>query len=73
MGLLHSGCRYNRSHLSICPSAQQDVNVKALIYEFLDNKFYKHDYESITRTLISDHVTYEQTAQRLREIADMLF
>ena len=41
--------------------------------QFLDNEFYRYDYESITRALISDHVTYEQTAQRLREIADMLF
>ena len=65
--------REHRSHLSICPSAQQGVHIKALIYEFLDNEFYRHDYESITRTLISDHVTYEQTAQRLREIADKLF
>ena len=65
--------REHRSCLSICPSARPGVDIKALINEFLDNDFYRHDYETITRTLISDHITYEQTAKRLREIADMLF
>ena len=41
--------------------------------EFLDNDFYRHDYESITKALISDYVSYDQAARRLREIADMLF
>ena len=63
----------HRSHLSICPSAKNDVDLKALIYEFLDNEFYKRDYESITNTLISDHITYDETAKKLREIADALF
>lgn len=40
---------------------------------FLDMEFFKSDYDSITRTLISDNVTYEQTSKVLREIADNLF
>ena len=40
---------------------------------FLDKEFFKSDYDSITRTLISDNVTYEQTSKVLREIADNLF
>ncbi|MCR4598040.1 MAG: nucleotidyl transferase AbiEii/AbiGii toxin family protein [Acetatifactor sp.] len=65
--------REHRSHLSICPSAKEDVDVKELIYEFLDNNFYKSDYDIITKTLVSDEVPYEQTSLILREIADKLF
>lgn len=65
--------RKHRSQLPICPSAKNDVDIKSLINEFLDKEFYKSDYENITRTLISDDVTYEQTSLTLREIADKLF
>ena len=65
--------REHRSHLSICPSAKDGVDAKKLIYEFLDKDFYKSDYDTITKTLISDDVTYEQTTLTLREIADKLF
>ena len=65
--------REHRSKLPICPSAKDGVDIKLLINDFLDKEFYKSDYENITRTLISDDVTYEQTAFTLREISDKLF
>lgn len=65
--------REHRSRLPICPSAKDGVDIKSLIIEFLDNEFYKSDYDTITRTLISDEVTYEQTSLALREIAEKLF
>ena len=65
--------REHRSQLPICPSAKDNVDIKSLINEFLDREFYKSDYENITRTLISDDVTYEQTSLTLREISDKLF
>lgn len=65
--------REHRSHLEICPSAKGDVDIKATIHEFLDKEFYKRDYEDVTKNLISDDVTYEQTALTLKEIADKLF
>ena len=65
--------REHRSHLSICPSAKDGVDAKKLITEFLDKEFYKSDYDTITKALISDDVTYEQTTLTLREIADKLF
>ena len=65
--------REHRSQLSICPAAKDGVNIKSLIYEFLDNEFYKSDYETITRALISDDVRYEQASVTLREIADKIF
>lgn len=65
--------REHRSQLSSCPSAKEGVDVKGLICEFLDKDFYKSDFNAITRTLISDDITYEQTSLTLREIADKLF
>ena len=65
--------REHRSHLSICPSARDNVDAKKLIYDFLDKDFYKSDYNTITKTLISDDVTYEQTTLTLRKIAEKLF
>ena len=65
--------REHRSHLSVCPSAKDGVNVKKLIFEFLDKDFYKSDYDTITKTLISDNVTYEQTTFTLKEIAEKLY
>lgn len=65
--------REHRSHLSVCPSAKDNIDIKELIYELLDKEFYKSDYDTITKMLISDDVTYEQTSRTLREIANSLF
>ena len=65
--------REHRSHLSVCPSAKEGVDIKSLINEFLDKEFYKSDYDNITKTLISDHISYEQASLTMRELADMLF
>ena len=65
--------REHRKQLPTCPAAQDNVDIKKLIAEFLDSDFYRQDYEETTRTLISDGITYEQTVAVLREIADRLF
>ena len=65
--------REHRAQLPSCPSAKDGVDIKALINEFLNKNFYKSDYNNITRTLISDNVTYEQTVTSLKEIANKLF
>lgn len=57
----------------ICPSAKEGVDVKALIAEFIANDFYKRDYEDISRSLISDGVTYKQCIQTLKKAAEQLF
>ena len=59
--------------MPICPSAQDDVDIKALIGEFLDSDFYRQDYAEKTKGLLSDNITYEQTARTLREIVEKLF
>ena len=65
--------REHRKRLPICPAARDDVDIKKLITEFLDSGFYRQDYEETTKVLVSDGITYEQTATVLREIADRLF
>lgn len=65
--------REHRSHLSVCPSAQDNVDIKGLIYEFLDSEFYKRDYETVTKSLISDNISYIEVSLALREIAEQLF
>lgn len=65
--------REHRSHLTICPSAKEDVDIKSLVMDFLDKEYYKNDYNAVTRLLISDDVTYEQTAITLKEIIGKMF
>lgn len=62
----------HRAKLSICPSAKDNVDIRKLINEFLDKNFYKSDYENITKTLIYDDVTYNQTVAVLHEIVEKL-
>ena len=65
--------REHRKRLPICPSARDGVDIKALIGEFLDSNFYRQDYAEKTKGLLSDNITYEQTAATLREIVEKLF
>lgn len=65
--------REHRSRLSICPSAKADIDIRSIIYEFCDADFYKMDYEKITEYFASDRVSYEDTIQTIKEVADELF
>ena len=65
--------REHRASLPICPSAKNEVDIQKLIYEFLDRKFYKSDYDTITKALIYDDVNYEETAVVLRKIAGKIY
>lgn len=62
--------REHRSNMSICPSAQPDVNVKDIILEFCDNDFYKEDYHAITSYFAADFVAYEDVILNLRQIVE---
>lgn len=70
---LLSEVRLHRSQLASCPSAKPDVNVRRKIYEFCESDFYKADYDRITDYFTSDIISYEDTIQNVKEIADMLF
>ena len=65
--------REHRKRLPICPSARDGVDIKALIGEFLDSDFYRQDFAEKTKGLLSDNITYGQTAVTLREIVEKLF
>ena len=43
------------------------------IAEFINNDFYEKDYNTLTKVLITDDVTYEDTILVLKEIAVQLF
>jgi len=61
--------REHRAKMSICPSAQPDVDVVAIITQLCDTDFYKEDYQSITSYFAADFVPYEDTIRKLKEIA----
>ena len=58
-----------RSRMQICPSAQDTVNVSAVILEFCDNSFYKEDYQVITSYFTSDIVSYDAVVGQMRKLA----
>ncbi len=54
--------------MEICPSAEADVDVSAIITEFCDNSFYEEDYQSITSYFTEDFVPYEETVKNLKKL-----
>ena len=65
--------RIHRSSLSVCPSAKDGIDIKAIIDEFIRKDFFRRDYEVVTENLITDNVTYRQCVQTLKEAAIKLF
>ena len=66
---LVSEVREHRAGMKICPSAQENVDVPAIILEFCDNAFYREDYEAITSYFAGNHVTYEEAIEQMRKLA----
>ena len=60
--------REHRAQMEICPSAEADVDVSAIITEFCDNSFYEEDYQSITSYFTEDFVPYEETVKNLKKL-----
>ena len=61
--------RTHRSQMQVCPSAQDDVDVPAIILEFCKNDFFKEDYQSITNYFAADYISYEDTIQTMETLA----
>lgn len=61
--------RMHRAKMSICPSAQEMVDVPAIIMEFCDNSFYKEDYQAITTYFATDNIPYETVIEKIRVVA----
>ena len=69
-GKLVREVREHRSKMSICPSAQDGVDVAAILLEFCDNDFYKEDYQAITSYFAADYVSYEDSVAVIRKLAE---
>ena len=65
--------REHRKGMSICPSAQESVDIVALVNEFCDNDFYKSDYESITEYFVTESVEYNRAIANILEKYYLLF
>ena len=62
--------RAHRAKMTICPSAQDGVNVSTVIKEFCDKEFYREDYYTITSYFAADVVAYEEVINNMRKIAE---
>ena len=61
--------RKHRSRMQVCPSAQDTVDVSAVILEFCNNSFYKEDYQDITSYFVTDNVPYDNAIEQMRTLA----
>lgn len=61
--------REHCSKMRICPSADETVDVPAVILEFCDNSFYREDYQSITDYFAEDTVPYDDVIGQMRTLA----
>ncbi len=62
--------RKHRSRIQVCPSAQDTIDVPAVILEFCDNSFYREDYQTVTSYFAADIVSYEKVIGQMRMLAD---
>lgn len=69
---LYEEIRLHRKNMVVCPSAEDNANVPAIIREFCDKEFYKEDYQTITNYFSEDFVPYEATIDQMRRLADFI-
>lgn len=62
--------REERKSNKTCRSAQDDVDVNALLQEIIDKSAYKADYEEITKALLFEKVEYETALEALHRIIE---
>ena len=67
---LVSEIRDHRAKMSICPSAQPEVNVSELLREIIDKETYKADYKEITTYFQNQPLEYEKAISVLKTILD---
>jgi predicted nucleotidyltransferase component of viral defense system len=64
--------RQDRESSAQCPSAQQDVNLAALLTDIVRSKAYEEDYRVITDPLLYENVSYDTAVEALKTISDFL-
>lgn len=57
-----------RKSSSICPSAQDDVDIPTLLQPVIEQKIYKDDYQNLTEALLEEDVSYETAVQAVDKI-----
>ena len=62
--------RKERSAHPACLSAQEGVDLKALLQTIVREDVYRSDYELVTAKLLFEHVPYENAASALQKIVD---
>lgn len=62
----------HRRKMDVCPSAQEGVDVSAIIRNFCADSFYKDDYQAITNYFSDDYVVYEDTMTQILKLADLI-
>ena len=62
--------RIVRSASSVCPSAQSDVDVPALLEKIIAENAYKADYTAVTERLLEETVNYEQAIGAVKTLAE---
>ncbi len=60
--------RSSRKGLSICPSADDEIDINNLLQKMIDQKIYEQDYREITTKLIFEELSYEQAIQGIISI-----
>ena len=53
-----------------CPSANDNVNLKALLNEIIEKDVYKSDYEKITSALLFEKLSYDDAVKALEQIVN---
>ena len=62
--------REERRGHAACHSAQENVDLKALLQKIVAESAYKNDYEAITENLLFEKVPYETAVSALQKIVD---
>ncbi len=58
-------------NVKLCPSAQSEVDVPALLTRLIEDEVYKNDYEAITSRILEEPVPYETAIEAIRQIVSM--
>lgn len=67
---LVSEIRNDRAKMSICPSAQPEVNVPEVLKEIMDKEIYKADYKESTTYFQNQPLEYEKAISVIKTILD---
>lgn len=57
-----------RKRSSICPSAQDGVDIPSLLQTIIEQKVYKEDYQNVTEALLEEEVSYDTAILAVEQI-----